>query len=92
MLPRRTSEARERLNLFLSQKLEAYPDLRNDPSLDYSSHMSPYLHFGQISPLEIALRVREAPKISARAREAYGEELMVRRRTQHEFCPNQRPL
>jgi deoxyribodipyrimidine photo-lyase len=74
-----TSEARRRLRAFLEKKLEKYPDLRNDPSLDYSSHMSPYLHFGQISPLEIALKVKAASKISARAREAYLEELIVRR-------------
>lgn len=80
-----TSEARKQLDRFLAQKLEKYPDLRDDPSLDYSSHMSPYLHFGQISPLEIALRVKGAPKISLRAKEAYLEELIVRRELSMNF-------
>ncbi len=80
-----TSEARKRLDRFLGQRLEKYPDLRDDPSLDYSSHMSPYLHFGQISPLEIALRVKAASKISRGAKEAYLEELIVRRELSMNF-------
>ena len=43
------------------------------------SLLSPYLHFGQISPVEIALRVRRASAGSARDRAAYLEELIVRR-------------
>ena len=64
---------------FLSLKLKHYADRRNDPSLDYASHMSPYLHFGQISPLDLALRVREAPNQPKKAKDAYMEELVVRR-------------
>jgi deoxyribodipyrimidine photo-lyase len=79
------TEARKRLDLFIGQKLQTYPDLRDDPSLDDSSHMSPYLHFGQISPLEIALRVQAAPKISLQAKEAYLEELIVRRELSMNF-------
>ena len=64
---------------FLSRKLKHYPDLRNDPSMDCVSHMSPYLHFGQISPLDIALKVRHAPNQPRKAKESYLEELIVRR-------------
>jgi deoxyribodipyrimidine photo-lyase len=41
--------------------------------------MCPYLHFGQISPVEIALAVRAARTGSAEDKDAYIEELVVRR-------------
>jgi len=70
------SEASAHLSTFVDQKLDRYHDLRNDPSCDCLSHMSPYLHFGHISPLEIALRVKASGKKGA---DAYLEELIVRR-------------
>ena len=71
-----TSEAKKRLNLFITQKLSHYPENRNDPNLDGLSQMSPYLHFGQISPLFIAL---ETLKKRNRGSEPYLEELIIRR-------------
>jgi deoxyribodipyrimidine photo-lyase len=71
------SQAEKLLNQFIKEKIYRFASLRNDPSLDYLSQMSPYLHFGQISPLYIALKVKaEAP---AEAYENYIEELIVRR-------------
>jgi deoxyribodipyrimidine photo-lyase len=55
-------EARRRLETFIAEKLELYPSHRNDPSQDVLSHLSPYLHFGHISPVEIASRVMETQK------------------------------
>jgi len=77
-----TSEAKKRLNAFLRNKLDRFSDLRNDPTADHVSHMSPYLHFGQISPLYIALKVL---KNSGTGRDAYLEELIVRRELSHNF-------
>ena len=73
-----TSRARGLLGAFIADKLNRYDAERSDPSLAIESHMSPYLHFGQISPLEIALAVRDvaAPR---KDRDAYLEELLVRR-------------
>ncbi|UCB44127.1 MAG: deoxyribodipyrimidine photo-lyase [Dehalococcoidales bacterium] len=71
-----TSEAKKRLEEFISKKLDRYGDLRNDPNEDGLSNMSPYLHFGQISPLEIAL---EVIKSGSGVKDAYLEELIVRR-------------
>ncbi len=70
-------KAEELLNQFINKKIYRFESLRNDPSQDFLSHMSPYLHFGQISPLYIALRLKaEAP---AEAYRVYLEELIVRR-------------
>jgi len=71
------SKAEKLLNQFISEKINRYESLRNDPSRNFLSHMSPYLHFGQISPLYIALKLKaEAP---AEAYRVYMEELIVRR-------------
>ncbi len=71
-----TAQARKRLQAFVKNKLDHFPDLRNIPTADYLSQMSPYLHFGQISPLSIALAVSGAP---SPGKESYLEELIVRR-------------
>jgi len=71
------SRAEELLDQFINKKIYRFESLRNNPSQDFLSHMSPYLHFGQISPLYIALRLKaEAP---AEAYRVYLEELIVRR-------------
>jgi deoxyribodipyrimidine photo-lyase len=71
-----TAEARRRLRTFLRAGLDRFADLRNDPGRDCLSGMSPYLHFGQISPLHIAL---EVARTGSKAADAYLEELIVRR-------------
>jgi len=77
-----TSQARMHLEAFLDRRLDRYDDLRNDPAQDYVSNLSPYLHFGQISPLYIALRVEET---GSPGRDAYLEELIVRRELSMNF-------
>jgi len=77
-----TDEAKRRLRDFLKNKLNKFDRLRNDPCADCVSHMSPYLHFGQISPLYITL---EVSKTSGKGKEAYLEELIVRRELSHNF-------
>ena len=71
-----TSKAEQRLTKFLNAKLDRYPELTNDPTADYLSNMSPYLHFGQISPLYIALKVLETGNPNS---DAFLEELIIRR-------------
>ena len=73
-----TMEARRRLRGFLEARLDGYADGRSEPGAFQCSLLSPYLHFGQISPVEIALAVRNA-KPSDADRRAYLEELIVRR-------------
>ncbi len=75
-----THAALKRLKHFVSKMLEEYDTQRNHPEVDGSSCLSPYLHFGHIGPLTIALAVeraaKERPKLKA-AREAYFNELIV---------------
>ena len=80
-----TAQAKALLGEFIANGLRHYNDLRNDPGLDCSSHLSPYLHFGQISPLAIALRISGERAVPAAARDAYLEELIVRRELSMNF-------
>ncbi|HKT87796.1 MAG TPA: deoxyribodipyrimidine photo-lyase [Candidatus Sulfotelmatobacter sp.] len=59
-----TKEAVRRLREFVRHKLPGYGTQRNRPELDHTSKLSPYLHFGHISPVTVALAVEnaEAPK------------------------------
>lgn len=70
------SEAEKLLDLFLNKKITHYDKFRNDPTREVLSGMSPYLHFGQISPLHIALKVLNRENSG---NQAYLEELIVRR-------------
>ncbi len=79
------TEARRRLDDFLCGRLAGYSEHRSRPELDHASHMSPYLHFGQISPVEIAARVLECNEAPEADRNAFLDELIVRRELAHNF-------
>ncbi len=66
--------AEARLRAFLGRDLARYGADKNDPGAHATSNLSPWLHFGHISPLEVAL----AAKARGPAPE-FLEELIVRR-------------
>jgi deoxyribodipyrimidine photo-lyase len=80
-----SSRALERLELFCKDSLPHYHTLRNDPARHHQSDLSPYLHFGQISPLTVALAVKAAPGAPQEAKDAFLEELIVRRELSFNF-------
>jgi deoxyribodipyrimidine photo-lyase len=71
--------AEKLLRFFLQSNLKRFDRDRNEPSEHATSHMSPYLHFGQISSLEIALAVKEHAAQHHFMADGYLEELIVRR-------------
>ncbi|MEW5979173.1 MAG: deoxyribodipyrimidine photo-lyase [Acidobacteriota bacterium] len=77
-------DARDKLRIFIENKLDRYASDRNLPSVDGTSNLSPYLHFGMISALEVALAVKSSGK-RAESVEAYLEELIVRRELSFNF-------
>jgi len=77
-----TREAKARLEDFIDRKLGDYESSRNDPNADSLSNLSPYLHFGQISPLYIAL---EVIKTGSPGIDTFLEELLVRRELSMNF-------
>jgi len=75
-------QAKNYLYDFITNKLDKYHELSNDPTKDYLSHLSPYLHFGQISPLLVALEIKE--KYSP-GQEEFLDQLIIRRELSFNF-------
>jgi deoxyribodipyrimidine photo-lyase len=71
-----SAEAGRRFEDFLEHRLDTFAENRNDPGGSGGSWMSPYLHFGQVSPVALALRAQDrgGPGVPA-----FLEELIVRR-------------
>jgi deoxyribodipyrimidine photo-lyase len=75
-----THAALKRLSVFAGSLLAGYESLRNHPETHGTSCMSPYLHFGHIGPITVALAVDAAAKANAKlrdARDSYFDELIV---------------
>jgi len=79
-----TTNGRMRLQKFIDEILPTYNVTRNKPDLDGSSRLSPYLHFGFLSPLEIALAVSDSDAPPA-SKDTFLEELIVRRELSFNF-------
>jgi len=71
-----TKNAKRLFKDFFENKIDKYNELRNHPELDYQSQMSPYLHFGQISPIWLAKQVWQT---NSPGKEDFWEELIIRR-------------
>lgn len=62
--------AQARLKHFVEHMLPQYAHLRNHPDVDGTSVLSPYLHFGHISPLRIYLEIEKAATKDPKLRES----------------------
>lgn len=74
-------EAKLKLNNFLKYKLGNY-HLSNNPSTKYTSNLSMYLHFGQLSVVEIIYEINKYKNINSQIDEnikSFLEQLIVRR-------------
>ncbi len=79
-------QALKTLDSFISQRLSGYSRDRNDPNRNALSCMSPYLHFGQICSQTIALKIRQESSASLESKDAFLEELIVRKELSDNFC------
>jgi deoxyribodipyrimidine photo-lyase len=79
-----TSAAKEILDDFVKNRFDDYVEHRNQPQTDDVSHMSRYLHFGHISPVYIALRMRQSGTAQENI-DSYLDELIVRRELSMNF-------
>ncbi|WP_047381603.1 deoxyribodipyrimidine photo-lyase [Cetobacterium sp. ZWU0022] len=69
-------EAKKVLEKFIEEKLEFYS--LKGPDNDWSSKLSPYLHFGQISPLQIWSALKKIKELEIQ-KDKFLEELFIRR-------------
>lgn len=81
-----TSQAKRIFRSFLENRFSTYEENRNQPQTDDVSHMSKYLHFGQISPVWLALRALDGNHGHREDRDSFIEELVVRRELAMNFC------
>ncbi|MBL8222105.1 MAG: deoxyribodipyrimidine photo-lyase [Bryobacterales bacterium] len=71
--------AEKTLEQFLRHRLRRYALERNDPAAHATSDLSPYLHYGHMSALEIALAAKEYAAEHKLVADEFLEELIVRR-------------
>ena len=84
-------EALRKLDHFLATKLNDYARSRNDPSLRLQSHLSPHIHYGQISVVYVAHRARKVAAARPELRrsvDVFLDELVVRRELAINFALN----
>jgi deoxyribodipyrimidine photo-lyase len=78
--------AKRVLRRFLEERLHRYAAEKNEPSAHATSELSPYLHFGHISSLEVALAVRAYAAEHRLVADEFLEELIVRRELAFNFA------
>lgn len=74
-----THAATRRLRDFIANNFADYDTQRNHPETKGTSRLSPYLHFGNIGPLTVALAVEDAVKqgrVSTAARDRFLDQLI----------------
>ncbi len=81
-----SAAAEKHLDHFLETNLRRYAKGRNEPSNHATSNLSPYLHFGHISSLEVALRAQEHAREHHLIADEFLEELIVRRELAFNFA------
>ncbi|HSR10231.1 MAG TPA: deoxyribodipyrimidine photo-lyase, partial [Thermodesulfobacteriota bacterium] len=80
-----TDEAKKRLAEFIRRRLTGYGENRGRPETDNVSQMSPYLHFGQVSPVYIARKISEQEAKAPDDCRQYLDELIVSRELSFHF-------
>ena len=78
--------AYDMLESFIIDRLSEYATARNNPVRSGQSGLSPWLHFGQLSPQRVALAVSRCVASAPDSVSAYLEELIVRRELSDNFC------
>ncbi len=77
--------ALKRLGTFIERRLPNYAQGRNLAGEHWTSELSPYLHFGHLGAMEVALAVLHA-EAPAECIDAFLEEHIVRRELSYNFC------
>ncbi|GAB1430673.1 deoxyribodipyrimidine photo-lyase [Ignavibacteria bacterium] len=79
------ASAKRVLHTFIHERLNYYHTQYSDPNANIQSHLSPYLHFGQISAQRIALYIlaADAPQ---NAKSRFLNNIIMRREFADNFC------
>ncbi len=77
--------ARRALRRFLADAVDDYPRRRDFPGERGTSRLSPHLHFGEISPMQIAWSLDEVARAKKSAKRRKGSEAYLRELGWREF-------
>ncbi|XP_048019119.1 CPD photolyase [Megalobrama amblycephala] len=80
-----TSAGMAMLESFIDQRLRFFSTHRNNPNCDALSHLSPWLHTGQLSAQRVVRQVKQE-KNASESVASFTEELVVRRELADNFC------
>jgi len=80
-----SKEAIRVMETFIKEKLPYYGKLKNDPMKDVLSHLSPYLHFGQISAQRVVIEIIKS-KLSDELTAGFMDEIIVRKELSDNYC------
>jgi deoxyribodipyrimidine photo-lyase len=78
--------AEQVLDRFLRDRLHRYAREKNEPAAHATSGLSPYLHYGHVSSLEVAMAVRDYAAAHKLMAQEFLEELIVRRELAFNFA------
>lgn len=81
-----TKAAEKLFRSFLRDRFDDYKEHRNQPQTSDVSHMSKYLHFGQVSPAWLAREARKRKSAGPKNIRSFIDELLVRRELSMNFC------
>ncbi|MFL2982794.1 MAG: deoxyribodipyrimidine photo-lyase [Candidatus Neomarinimicrobiota bacterium] len=76
--------AKKKLDI-LSNLLNGYDEKRNDPTKEGLSNLSPYFHFGHISPQRVAYEIKNS-RLCKEDKYSFLEEMIVRKELADNFC------
>lgn len=78
--------AHQALKSFLTEGINNYSKLRNDPNKKGTSHLSSYLHFGQVFVQRILLKLEDTDAGHGESGAAFAEELVMIRELSDNYC------
>ena len=74
------------LSDFVHSRMAAFGEWRNDPNAEAQSNLSPWFHFGQVSPQRALLYIRQHCDTKSDSVIGFIEQLTVRRELGDNFC------
>jgi deoxyribodipyrimidine photo-lyase len=77
--------ARVALDTFCRERMSKYPEGMEDPSKNFQSDLSPYLHFGQLSSQRAVLEAYST-KTDELAKSTFIEQIVVKKEIADNFC------
>ncbi|CAG0888693.1 unnamed protein product [Darwinula stevensoni] len=81
-----TSAGMRMLQDFIQNRLKMYAEKRNDPTVDATSNLSPWLHFGQVSPQRCILEVKQLSETYPQSVDKFINEAFIWRELAEHFC------